>query len=106
MKCVINNLDHYGRGIAKINNKVCFIENALPGEIVEIKITKDKKKYLEAKVTNYLEVSDKRIKGKCPYFDICGGCNLLHINNEDENTFKEKKVHELIEKFTLYMKNN
>lgn len=100
MKCVINNLDHYGRGIAKINNKVCFIENALPGEIVEIKITKDKKKYLEAKVTNYLEVSDKRIKEKCPYFDICGGCNLLHIDNEDENTFKEKKVHELIEKFT------
>lgn len=100
MKCVINNLDHYGRGIAKINNKVCFIENALPGEIVEIKITKDKKKYLEAKVTNYLEVSDKRIKEKCPYFDICGGCNLLHIDNEDENIFKEKKVHELIEKFT------
>ena len=41
----INSLDHKGRGICKIDGKITFVKNALPDEIVEIKVTKSKKKY-------------------------------------------------------------
>lgn len=99
MKVKIEKLDHYGRGIAKINNKICFIENALKDEIVEIKITKEKKNYLEGKVVQYIKTSSDRIKETCPYSNICGGCHLNHISIKDENEFKENKVKDLVEHF-------
>ena len=57
----IINLDHFGRGIAK-KDKPIFIDNALVGEVVEIEITKDKKKYSEGKVINYIKKSPLRVK--------------------------------------------
>ena len=41
----IEKLDHYGRGITKIENKICFVEGALKDEVVEIEVIKEKKKY-------------------------------------------------------------
>ena len=42
----VERLDHYGRGIIKINGKIGFIKNALPGEEIKMQITKEHKKYL------------------------------------------------------------
>lgn len=100
MKVLIDRLDHFGKGITTINNKICFIDNALPGEVVDIKITNEKKKYLEAKVVKYIKKSKNRVKEVCPYTNICGGCNLNHMKYEDENKFKEDKVKDLINKFS------
>ena len=100
MKVLIDRIDHFGRGITTINNKICFIENALPGEVADIKITKEKKKYLEAKVIKFIKKSKSRVKELCPYSNICGGCNLNHMSYEDENKFKEEKVKDLINKFS------
>ena len=88
----IDRLDDYGRGIALINNKITFIENALPGEVIDIEILKENKKYNEEKVTKYLEFSPNRIKAKCPYYTNCGGCNLEHFSYSYENIFKEKSL--------------
>lgn len=105
MKGKIERLDDFGRGIAYINGKICFIENALPEELVEIKIIKEKKKYYEAKVLNYLEKSAKRQVSNCPYYHLCGGCDLEHISLEEENKFKAEKVKNLIKKFTNINEN-
>ncbi len=102
MKVKIEKLDHFGRGITKIDNKICFIENALPEEIVKVSITKDKKKIMEAKVDEYIEKSKSRINSSCPYSNKCGGCNLSHISFEDENKFKKQKLEELTNKFINY----
>lgn len=99
MEVKIEKLDNLGRGIAYINNKICFIENALTNEIVDVEITKENKKYLEAKVINYIEKSPLRIEEECPYSSICGGCNLNHMCYNDENKFKTKKVKDLINKY-------
>ena len=99
----IEKLDNFGRGITYINDKICFVENALPNEKVEIKITKEKKKYLEANAINILESSKDRIKPICPYSNECGGCNLNHLSYEKENEFKYNKIKELINK---YLKEN
>ncbi|MDD2377409.1 MAG: 23S rRNA (uracil(1939)-C(5))-methyltransferase RlmD [Bacilli bacterium] len=99
MEIKIINLDHQGRGIGKINNKVVFIPNALIGEIVEIEIVKEKKKYLEGKVINYIKKSDDRISPKCPYFNKCGGCDLLHLSYPMQCQFKENKIRDITKKF-------
>ena len=99
MEVKIEKLDNLGRGITYINNKICFIENSLPNEIVDIKITKDKSKYLEGKVIKYIEKSPLRIEEECPYSSICGGCNLNHMCYNDENKFKTNKVKDLITKY-------
>lgn len=96
---IINSLDHYGRGIGKINNKIIFVENALIGEIIEPVIKEEKKSYIESSVKKYIKKSEKRVKEKCPNFNNCGGCNLLHLKYEDQLEFKEEKIKNIIEKY-------
>lgn len=95
----ITSLDHNGRGIGKLNNKIVFVENALPGEIVDITILKEKKKYIEARVNNFIKKSEKRIESVCPYFAECGGCDLLHLNYEDTLKFKEDKIKNIVNRY-------
>ena len=95
----IDSLDHKGRGIARENNKIVFVENALPYEIVEIKVLKDKKKYKEADVFRYIKKSNKRIKPLCPYYNFCGGCNIMHIDYTEQLNFKQEKVLNIFQKY-------
>ena len=99
MEVKIEKLDNFGRGITYINEKICFIENTFPEEIVEIKIIKETKKYLEAEVISYKRKSPKRIIEACPYSKECGGCHLNHISYEEENLFKMEKVKAISKKF-------
>ncbi len=99
MNVKIEKLDHFGRGITEINNKICFVENALPNEIVKISIIKETKKYYVAEVVDFIEKSPNRIIEKCPYYSICGGCDLEHLSFKKENEFKRRKVQELLVKF-------
>ena len=96
MKVTIEKLDNFGRGITHIKNKICFVDNALPGEVVEIEITKEKSKFIEAKTISIIESSKNRTEVDCPYYDICGGCSLRHLKYAKENEFKEQKVKELL----------
>lgn len=95
----IDKLDHYGRGITKLDNKTIFVENALPDEIVEIKANKKKKNYIEASVLKYIKKSNKRVDTKCPYYDFCGGCNIMHLSYEDQLKFKQYKIENIINKY-------
>ena len=99
MEVTIEKLDNFGRGITYINDKIVFVENALPEEEVEIEIINDKKKYSEAKVLNIIKKSKDRIKPLCPYSNECGGCCLNHLNYSKENEFKYTKVKELVKKY-------
>ena len=99
MKVKIEKLDHFGRGIAFVDGKICFINNALPGEIVKIKIVKNTKKYLLGEVVDYYQLSDDRVDVKCRYYDVCGGCSMMHLSFDKENEYKCEKVKEILKKF-------
>ena len=92
----IEKLDYYGRGIGRINNKITFVENALKDEIVDIKILKESKKYNEAIVESYNTKSKSRVTPKCKYYNICGGCNISHLKEEEQEFFKDSKINELL----------
>ena len=100
MKVEITKLDHQGRGIGKIDGKTVFVPFALPNEIVEVEITKSKKKYCEGKIVSFIKTSRDRITPICPYFYDCGGCDLMHLDYTHQVEFKEQKIHEIITKFT------
>ncbi len=98
MKLIIDNLDHQGRGISKQNEKVYFIENALPNEEVEVEIIKEKKNIAEGKVIKYYKKNDSlREEPLCPYYGICGGCDIMHIKNQ--NKYKQDKINNIIDKY-------
>ncbi len=95
----IESLDHKGRGITKIDNKITFVTNALAFEDVDIIITKIKKKYNEAKVSRYNKISKDRIEPLCPYYLLCGGCNIAHMSYQEQLKFKQNKIANIINKY-------
>ena len=100
MEVKIEKLDNFGRGITYINNKICFVENALPNELVEIEIIKENKKLIEAKTIKIINPIDYRVNSICPYYEKCGGCNFGNIKYEKELKYKTNKVKDLITKYT------
>jgi 23S rRNA (uracil1939-C5)-methyltransferase len=95
----IEKLDHNGRGITHIANKVTFIENALPNEIIDIKLTKEKKKYNEGTMVKIIEKNPNRIEPKCPYYTKCGGCEIMHMNYSSQLEYKKEKVKNILKKY-------
>ena len=95
----ITSMDHNGRGIGKLNNKIVFVKNALPGEIVNLKILKEKKNFIEAEVLSYIKKAENRIESACPYYLECGGCDLLHLNYNDQLKFKQDKINNIINRY-------
>lgn len=77
-----------GEGIAKIDGQVVFVPFALLGEEVEILIINTKSKFAIGKIINIISPSSKRIVAPCPYFTKCGGCDIQHIDYENQLQFK------------------
>lgn len=92
-------LDDRGRGIGYLNGKIVFVEDALPQELVRVKMTREKKKYCEAKVVERLVTSKERVIPECRYYGTCGGCNLMHLSYFKQLEYKKKKGIQLFQKF-------
>ena len=99
MQVIIEKLDNLGRGICYLNNKITFVENALPNEIVDIDLYKETKKYNLGKVKQYIKTSKNRTIPPCKYYNICGGCHLMHMSYQSQLSFKENKVKEILKKY-------
>ena len=99
----IKSLDHKGRGIGRIDGKITFVENALPGEEVVIKVVKEKKNYNEA-ITKEIKVKcQDRVDSNCPYYFCCGGCHIMHMNYQKQLSFKHDKISNI---FARYLNKN
>ena len=97
----IERFDDLGRGISYINNKVTFIDKVVPEDIVEIELTKEKKKYNEAKLIKIIKPSPLRIDAKCPYFSKCGGCQFQNITYENTIKYKKEKIVNIFSKHKI-----
>lgn len=89
---------HEGDGIVKVNNFTFFVQGCLIGETIEFKIIKLKKNYGYGKLIKVINKSINRIEPECKYFRLCGGCQLQHMNNIEQKSFKEGLVRNNIEK--------
>lgn len=89
--------NHNGMGFSKYNNLPIFIDRTLKGDVVNVQIIKETKKYYLGKVISF-DKKMKREKIICPYYDICGGCNLLHISYNDEIEKKKEYIERLFKR--------
>lgn len=104
MQVLVDKFDDFGQGITFVDDVITFVPNTIPGDIVDIKIVKKKKKYNVGKVINYIKLSKDRIDYKCPYFNKCGGCVLQSISYDATINFKLNKVINLFNKYNLDIK--
>lgn len=75
----IESLEHDGRGVARIDGKITFIEGALPDEEVMFHYITQRKKFDEGRVSEIIKPSPYRVEPKCQHFELCGGCSLQHM---------------------------
>lgn len=69
-----------GRGLARADDgRVVFVAGALGGEKVRARVLAEKRQYLEAETLEVLLPSPDRVEPSCPYYDRCGGCDLMHL---------------------------
>lgn len=101
-----------GRGIAKVdkgsivpeaideskNKYVIFVDGSYPGDIVNASLTKIKKSYAEARVSEIIKPSDLRINARCKFFGTCGGCKQQDLDYTVQTKFKQQQVEEIFTK--------
>ena len=92
MALEIEKLVSGGRGLAHINGKSVFVQNALPGEVVEVDIISEKRGFIEAETSRFITVSPDRITPPCPYYGICGGCDFQYVSPAVSARLKEDIV--------------
>ena len=74
------------------DGKVIFINNAVPGDICSVQITKKRKSYYEGKAISFSNLSNKRVQAKCEFFGTCGGCKWQYMGYEYQLFYKQKEV--------------
>ena len=94
VRCHIETLGHDGRGIARENGKIQFVDGALPGETVRAKVVGSRSKFDELRTLEVLEPSAQRLTPPCDFADLCGGCSLQHMSGDAQIRFKEQTLRE------------
>ena len=81
-----------GKSLARVDGKVIFIENAIPGDVVDIRLSKSKKDWAEGFVTGWHKYSSDRIEPFCSHFGVCGGCRWQMLPYSKQLEYKQKQV--------------
>ena len=95
----IDKLSHDFRGITRLNDKVTFVSDTLPGEVVDIRLISSKKSINEGMVISYIETSSNRIKPICPYSNLCGGCDTCYIDYDKAIIYKKEIVVDIMKRY-------
>lgn len=95
-ECV--DLSHEGLGVFKIDGLTVFCPNALVGEKVKIEIEKVNSNFAQGKVLEIIKKSPNRVKPICKNYEVCGGCDLMHMDYNSELKFKEKMAVETLKR--------
>lgn len=94
VRCAVDTLSHDGRGIARQEGKILFVDGALPGETVMAKVVSSRSKFDELRTLEVLEAAPDRQTPPCEFADLCGGCSLQHMSGDAQIRFKENTLRE------------
>jgi 23S rRNA (uracil1939-C5)-methyltransferase len=81
-----------GKSLARVDGKVIFIENAVPGDVVDIRLSKNKKDWAEGHITAYQAYSPDRVEPFCAHFGVCGGCRWQMLPYPLQLQYKQQQV--------------
>ncbi len=94
---LIESIDHEGQGVGHLEDgRVVFIEGALTGEVVEYAAKRSKDRFEKGTVTRILKASPFRVEPECPWFGVCGGCSLQHLDEAAQVAAKQRVLEDAL----------
>jgi 23S rRNA (uracil1939-C5)-methyltransferase len=81
-----------GKAIAKVNDMVVFVPFVVPGDVVDLQVTRKKSHFMEARAIHFHSYSENRIEAVCEHFGICGGCKWQILPYSEQIRYKQKQV--------------
>jgi len=94
----IEKLAAEGKAIAKIEDKVLFVTNVIPGDVVDVQVTKKRKNFMEGHPVFFHEHSPLKQDAFCEHFGVCGGCKWQNLPYEEQLKFKQQEVVDNLER--------
>jgi 23S rRNA (uracil1939-C5)-methyltransferase len=81
-----------GKSLARVDGKVIFIENVVPGDVVDVQLHRNKKDWAEGRALRFRSLSPERTEPFCPHFGVCGGCQWQMLPYEKQLEYKQRQV--------------
>lgn len=81
-----------GKALAKVDDCVVFVPYVVPGDIVDLQVTKKKHNYMEARAVHFEKYADMRCEAPCRHYGTCGGCKWQILPYEEQIKYKQKQV--------------
>ncbi len=91
-KVEIINAGSEGKAVARVDNMVVFVPFVVPGDIVDIQVTRREKSFYGGKTIKFHHYSENRIEAKCQHYGFCGGCKWQIMPYSDQLRYKQKQV--------------
>lgn len=91
-KVLIEDYAAEGKSLAKLDGKVIFVGDAVPGDIVDVRLGKNKKDWAEGHAIRFHEFSAERVSPFCIHFGVCGGCQWQMLPYEKQLVYKANQV--------------
>jgi 23S rRNA (uracil1939-C5)-methyltransferase len=92
----ITDMADEGRALGRAGDQVCFVEGAVPGDVVDVEVYRNKHRYMNARVVHVHTASPSRITPKCVHFGLCGGCKWQHLDYPAQLYWKGKQVRDAL----------
>lgn len=81
-----------GKALTRINDMVVFVPYCVPGDVVDLQVTKRKHSFMEARVERIVRPSDKRCEAVCRHYGTCGGCKWQILPYEEQLRYKQQQI--------------
>ena len=91
-KVLIEDYAAEGKSLARVDGKVVFVEGAVPGDVVDVQLQKNKADWAEGFVKHFHSYSEIRVKPFCSHFGVCGGCQWQMLPYDQQLIYKHKQV--------------
>ena len=85
---VCERIDFPNKGVVRVENELCVVKNALPGQTVQFRVNKVRKGKAEGALLDVVEKAPVEIEPKCSFFGLCGGCTYLALPYEEQLKIK------------------
>jgi 23S rRNA (uracil1939-C5)-methyltransferase len=94
----IERMGIYGEGVARWNNFTIFVEAALPGERVRVRLYEKRSTFARGRILSLLRPSPHRVRPPCRFFGTCGGCQIMHWDISKQLEIKRQRVIDALER--------
>lgn len=88
----ITDIGSEGNAIARVDDMVLFVPGMIPGDVVDVRVTKKKRRYMEGVAIAVTTPSPQRITPPCSHFGVCGGCRWQHLPYDKQLFYKAQQV--------------